>query len=79
MVGRNQNGYITGAFSGSPWRGKSKWLHHPCLLGVPMVGKDQNGYITPTFLGSPWWEWLNLEKSGCGGDEHKIEKKGGNG
>ena len=29
------------------------WLHHPCLLGVPMVGIDRYGYITPAFLGVP--------------------------
>ena len=31
----------------------SIWLHHPCLLGVPIVGIDQYGYITPAFSGSP--------------------------
>ena len=31
--------------------GRSIWLHHPCLLGVPIVGKDQYGYITLTFSG----------------------------
>ena len=51
------------------------WLHHPYLLGVPMVGRDHNGCITPAFLGSPWWGELNLEKSGCGGDEEKIWKR----
>ena len=70
MVGRNQNGYITSAFSGSLWREeikvgtshlpprglhgeKSKWIHHPYLLGVPMAGRSQNGYITLAFLRSP--------------------------
>ena len=65
------SGYITPAFSGFPWWGeikmatsplpsrvpnggeKSKWLHHPYLLKVPMVGR------------------INLERSGCGGDEQK--------
>ena len=34
---------------------RSIWLHHPCLLKVPMVEIHQYGYIAPTFLGSPWW------------------------
>ena len=30
---------------------RQKWLHHPCLLGVPKRGR--NGYITPTLWGVP--------------------------
>ena len=30
-------------------------------------------------LGSPCWRQINLEKSGCGGNEQKSVKKGGNG
>ena len=81
MVGREQYGYITPAFSGSPWWGESNmatsplpsrgphgkeraiWLHHPCLLGVPMVGREQYGYITPAFSGSPWWGESNMATS----------------
>ena len=51
-------------------------LHHPYLLGVPMVGRDQYGYITPTFLGSPWWGEINLVRSGCGGNEQKMDENG---
>ena len=40
--------------------GKSIWLHHPCLLGVPMVGRDQYGYITPAFWGYSWWGEINM-------------------
>ena len=39
---------------------KSIWLHHPCLLMVPMVGTNQYGYITPAFSGSPWWGEFNV-------------------
>ena len=81
MVGRNQHGYITPAFSGFPWWGeinmatsplpsqgshggeKSTWLHHPCLLRVPMVGRNQYGYITPAFSGFPWWGEINMATS----------------
>ena len=88
--GRNQYGYITPAFSGSPWWGeiymatsllpsrgphggeKSIWLHHPCLLGVPMVGRNEYGYITPAFSGSSWWGEINLERSGCSGSELRM-------
>ena len=34
-------------------RGRSKWPHDPCLLGVPIMGKDQYGYVTLVFSGSP--------------------------
>ena len=30
-----------------------KWLHNPCLRGVPRAGRS--GYITPAFSGSPKW------------------------
>ena len=81
MVGRNQNGYITPAFSGSPWWGDinmatgplpsrvphcgeiSIWLHHPCLVRVPMVKRNQYGYINRAFLGSPWWGDINMATS----------------
>ena len=49
-------------------------LHHPFLLGVSMVGRNQYGYINPTFLGSPWWGEINLVRSGCGGNEKKMEE-----
>ena len=49
-------------------------LHHPCLLGVPMVGRNQYGYITLAFLGSPWWGEISLVRSGCGGNEQKMEE-----
>ena len=39
---------------------KSIWLHHPCLLGVPIVGRNQYGYITPAFSGSPWRGEINM-------------------
>ena len=42
---------------------RSMWLHHPCLLGVPIVGRDQCGYITPTFSGSPLWGEINVATS----------------
>ena len=53
---------------------KSIWLHHPCLLGVPMVGRNQYGYITYAFLGFPWWREINLVRSGCGGNEQKMDE-----
>ena len=34
---------------------------------------------TPAFWGSAWWGKINLEKGGCGGNEQKSVKKGGNG
>ena len=47
--------------SQSPHGGeRSIWLHHPCLLTVPMVGRDQYGYITPAFLAFPWWGEINM-------------------
>ena len=49
-------------------------LHHPCLLGVPMVERNQYGHITPAFLGSPWWGEIDLVRSGCGGNEQKMEE-----
>ena len=49
-------------------------LHHPCLLGVPMVERNQYGYTTPAFLGSPWWGEINLVRSGCGGNQQKMEE-----
>ena len=36
----------------------------------------QYGYITPPFSASPWWGEINLEKSGCGGNEDKMCEKG---
>ena len=53
--------------------------HQPCLLGVPMMGRKQHGYITSAFSRSLWWGEINLEKSGCGGNEQNGVKKGGNG
>ena len=38
------------------------WLHHPCLLGVPMVGRVQYGYITPAFSGSAWCGEFNISR-----------------
>ena len=38
----------------------------------------QYGYITPAFKASPWWGEINLERSGCGGNEHKLCEKGWN-
>ena len=35
----------------------------------------QYGYITPVFSGSPWWGDINLERSGCIGNEHKTCEK----
>ena len=32
--------------------------------------------MTPSFSGSEWWGELNLEKSGCAGDEQKSVKRG---
>ena len=49
-------------------------LRYPCLLEVPMVGRNQYGYITPAFVGSPWWGEINLVRSGCGGNEQKMEE-----
>ena len=62
------------AFSGA--QSRAEWLHHPCLLGVPMVGRNQYGYITLAFLGSPWWGEINLVRSGCGGNEQKMDENG---
>ena len=38
----------------------------------------QYGYLTPAFSGSPLWGEINLERSGCGGNEHKMCEKGWN-
>ena len=56
-----QHGYITPAISGAHlW---AEWLHHPCLLGVPIVGRNQYGYITRAFSGSPSWGEFNMATS----------------
>ena len=39
VVGRNQYGYITPPFSGSPLWERSTWRHHPCPLGSPWWGE----------------------------------------
>ena len=36
----------------------------------------QYGYNTPAFWGSTWWRQINLERSGYGGNEHKICENG---
>ena len=36
----------------------------------------QYGYITPTFSVSPWWGEINVERSRCGGNEHKMCEEG---
>ena len=54
----------------------SIWLHHPCLLGVPMVGRHQYGYITHAFLGLPWGGEINLVRRGYGGNEQKMDENG---
>ena len=36
----------------------------------------QYGYITPAFSGSPWWGEINLERSGCGGNERGMCEEG---
>ena len=36
----------------------------------------QYAYITPAFWASPWWGEINLERSGCGGNEQKMCEKG---
>ena len=40
----------------------------------PKVGR--NGYITPAFLGYPWCREINLVRSGCGGNEQKMDENG---
>ena len=35
----------------------------------------QYGAVTPAFLGFPWWGEINPERSGCGGNEHKMCEK----
>ena len=55
MVGRNQHGYISPAFSGPHGGEKSIWLHHACFLGVPMVGRNQP---------SKEWMWWKRAKNG---------------
>ena len=42
---------------------RSKWLHHPCLLRVPIVGKDQYVYISRASSGSAWWGNINMVAS----------------
>ena len=34
--------------------------------------------VSPLLLEVPWWGYINLEKSGCGGNEQKGVEKGGN-
>ena len=36
----------------------------------------QYGWMTRAFSGSPWWGEINVERSGCGGNEHKMCEKG---
>ena len=51
-------GYLNPAFRGSPMKKdkiggeRSIWVHHPCLLRVPILGKGQYGYITLALSGS---------------------------
>ena len=42
---------------------KSKWLHHPCLLRVPIAGRNQNSFITLAFSGSPWQGEIKMATS----------------
>ena len=42
---------------------RSKWQHHPCLIGVPMVGRDPNDNITLAFFGSAWWGHIKVATS----------------
>ena len=37
---------------------KSIWLHHPCLLGVPIVGRVQYG----------GWKWVKMVENG----QHRV-------
>ena len=67
---------IGGVMRGPHGGEKSIWLHHLCLLRVLMVGRDQYGYITPDFFGFPWWGEINLVRSGCGGNEQKMNENG---
>ena len=72
MVGRDQYGCISPAFSGSPWWGEFNMATSPLpsrgphggersiWLYHPMVRRDQYGYISPACLRSPWWEELNM-------------------
>ena len=52
MVGIDQHGYITPAFSRDPIVEESKWLHNPYLLGDPPQGdKIRSGCTNTSFLG----------------------------
>ena len=58
MVGRNQYGDITPAFSRSPWWGEINMATSPYLLGVPMVGRNQ---ISREWM---WWKpanWVRIQ------------------
>ena len=43
---------------------------------IIMVARNRNGYITPAFSGPHCGEKINLERSGCGGNEQKMCEKG---
>ena len=41
----------------------SMWVHHPCLLGVPIVGRNQYGYKVP-MVGRVQYGGWNMGKNG---------------
>ena len=53
-------------------------VHVIVRLLAGWVGRNQYGYITPAFSGSPWWGGINLVRSGCGGNEQKMDENGRN-
>ena len=39
-------------------------------------GRNQYGYITPAFSGFTWWGEIKLVRTGCGGNEQKMDENG---
>ena len=73
MVGRNQYGYITPAFSGSPWRGEINMATSPLPSRGPHGGEKSIRLHHPCLLGLPIvgrdqpskeWMWWKRAKNG---------------
>ena len=76
MVGGNQYGYITPAFSRSPWWGEINVATSPLPSRGPHGGEKSIWLHHPAFSGAPWWGEINLVRSGCGANEQKACEKG---
>ena len=49
-------------------------VHVIVRLLAGWVGRNQYGYVNPAFSGCIWRGEINLVRSGCGGNEQKMEE-----